>query len=244
MSERVSSLLILIGGGVVLLALWALSVLLVRRDTHRRSLSDLEQKAWLGLSILLPLFGFALYLAVYIMRRYLAAPLPARDDGEDARLTAVKARAQPGQNHPPVQPGPRNEPELAWRQPPAGRTNGAQAPHAAGQPPTAVAVAQQPLSVGYALAVLKGPHLGQQFILNQLPVRIGRGPDVSISLDADLNVSRNHAEIYEWNGRMRIRDLHSSHGTGVNEQLAVDQALLPGDRISVGSTVLIVREIN
>jgi hypothetical protein len=243
MVERESSFLILMGGVVVVLALWLLSVLAVRWDTNRRGLSELERKTWMGLAILLPLFGFALYLALRLMRGYLAPPGPEPEEGEEERLTVMKPRAQPLPDHPPVRKGQPDVPEPAWGQAQPGRSNGGRARSVEHLPSTTPAAAQQPLRLGYALVALKGPHQGQQFFLNRLPVRIGRGPDVSIPLDADLNVSRSHAEIYEWNGRLRIRDLQSSHGTWVNDQAATDQAISPGDRIGVGQTVLVVREL-
>lgn len=85
--------------------------------------------------------------------------------------------------------------------------------------------------------------VGQQFILDSLPARIGRGPEAGVALDADLNISRKHAEIYEWNGMLRIRDLGSMHGVQVNGIPASDQVLSPGDRISLGGTVFILREL-
>jgi pSer/pThr/pTyr-binding forkhead associated (FHA) protein len=97
--------------------------------------------------------------------------------------------------------------------------------------------------VRYSLLAIQGPLAGQQYILKSLPALIGRGPDASVALDADLNVSRRHAEIYEWNGMLRIRDLGSMHGTQINGVMAGDQALTSGDRITMGGTVLILREL-
>jgi pSer/pThr/pTyr-binding forkhead associated (FHA) protein len=101
----------------------------------------------------------------------------------------------------------------------------------------------QSLRARYSLLVVQGPLQGQQFILKSLPAQIGRGPDCSIALDADLNISRKHAEIYEWNGMLRLRDLGSLHGTMINEVQVKDQALSPGDRIIMGDTVLMLREL-
>lgn len=241
MPEQVSSISILLGVGLLAIVLWALSILAVRWDTHRRRLSGAKRKAWLALTILLPLLGFALYLALHVLREQLSPPPRELADIDDARMTAIKPHAQPGSEHPPVWNWPPDVPEPAWGQIPPRRSNGKQAQSL---PSTRVAAAQRPLRVGYALVVLRGSHQGQQFILDHLPVRIGRGPDVAIRLDEDLNVSRNHAEIYEWNGRLRIRDLQSSHGTIINDHAAADQVISPGDRIMVGKTVLMVREID
>jgi pSer/pThr/pTyr-binding forkhead associated (FHA) protein len=132
-------------------------------------------------------------------------------------------------------------PEPAWggRTAPE-RSNGKSHFHAT---PETVRTPYASLQSRYSLVVLQGPLQGHQFVLNTFPARIGRGTEVEIALDADLNVSRRHAEIYEWNGTLRIRDLGSLHGTRVNSEQANDQVLIPGDRINLGETVLILREL-
>jgi len=92
----------------------------------------------------------------------------------------------------------------------------------------------------YMLTVVEGPHEGLKYLLNRLPMKMGRGPDVSISLDEDLGVSRQHAEIYEQAGVLRIRDLQSTHGTQVNGFSIDDKSLDPGDRIHIGGSTLTV----
>jgi pSer/pThr/pTyr-binding forkhead associated (FHA) protein len=93
------------------------------------------------------------------------------------------------------------------------------------------------------LVAVEGPLQGQQFPVLSLPLRVGRGDEAGIALDADLNVSRKHAEIYKWNGRLRIRDLGSMHGIQVNGAPISDQVISPGDRITIGGTVFILREL-
>jgi pSer/pThr/pTyr-binding forkhead associated (FHA) protein len=93
----------------------------------------------------------------------------------------------------------------------------------------------------YLLATVEGPHTGQNFVVDHLPACIGRGSDCAISLDNDLGVSRRHAELYQHGGKLRIRDLNSSHGTKVNNYNISDKGLLPGDRIRVGYSLLIVK---
>jgi hypothetical protein len=245
MSERDSSIMILFGGLLAILALWALSILAVRWDTRRRRLTEMERKAWLALAFMLPLFGFAIYISTRLVRGYLAPPLDEDRLGEEHQ-TAVKPRSN-GRTYTAIDksagrslPG---APQPAWGQTPPEGVNGKQAHPAAGSSPTTMPAPYQALGASYALVAQEGPHLGQQFILNQFPARIGRGPDVAVPLDADLNISRKHAEIYEWNGTLRLRDMQSTHGTQINGQAVEDQVLAPGDRISLGSTVLILREI-
>ncbi len=241
MSERVMSFFILLGGALLVLALWVLSVLAVRWDTRKRRLTEMEQRAWFAVALVLPLFGFALYLALRFMRRYLT---PQGNQGSDdpldaARMTSVRERTPwPGTEMQEYVP--------AWGPPHPPGSNGTGSQKAvpgsnaqAGTVPAAI----HPSRATISLVVAEGPHVGQQFVLNTLPAVIGRGEDAGVPLDADLNISRRHAEIYDWNNTLRIRDLHSMHGTQVNDLAITDQSLVPGDRVRLGGTVLIVREV-
>lgn len=82
------------------------------------------------------------------------------------------------------------------------------------------------------LRVIGGKLKQREYVL-ELPAIIGRssGADVSIP---DNGVSRQHCEIFEASGIVRIRDLGSTNGTRVGGK-KVDEALLrPHDQISVG----------
>lgn len=278
MSARMSSSLVLVGGVLVVLAMWYLSYLTVRWDTQRRGLRPIVRKAWIAASIALPLLGFATYLFVQVLQRYLT-PSAGEPNGrtaasggrrpgyaagspgsrstwhDDAGTTDVYARAAkaPSGASLPVS-GRTKDPGEAGRdalrqEPLSGPAWGDTYPaHSNGKThdfkaPETVRAAAQPMQARYLLIVVEGPMVGQQFILDSLPARIGRGPEVGVALDADLNISRKHAEIYEWNGMLRIRDLGSLHGVQVNGIPANDQVLSPGDRISLGGTVFILREL-
>jgi pSer/pThr/pTyr-binding forkhead associated (FHA) protein len=73
-----------------------------------------------------------------------------------------------------------------------------------------------------------------------LPVRIGRHPNVDIRLD-DESVSDFHCEIDGIRGVLWVRDVGSVHGTFVNGFHVVQSHLLPGDRLTVGTTSLRVQ---
>lgn len=235
MSERLSSLLILIGGLLAVSALWYLSYLAVRADTRRRGMPDLVRKGWIVATVAMPLFGFALYLFVLILNRYLT-PKVERVEPDDGNMTEIKARAA-ALGHDPLQQYPLPQP--AWGKLDPIQTDGAQVY----KTPSTIPAVYQSLQTSYTLIVLQGMQVGQQFALQHLPARIGRGPTLNINLEHDLNVSRQHAEIYEWNGMLRIRDLGSTHGTQINGIPINDQALTPGDQVAVGGTVLLVREL-
>jgi hypothetical protein len=210
MSERVTSLIILLAGITAVVALWVLSILFIRRETEKDGLGEIEQKAWLVAAIGLPLFGFALYLFLRVMQRYLTPQAETRENGGNGTMAGIPAIRQAIDDDITPLTIPRSDR-------PSGHT--------------------------YGLVVEEGPHVGQQFNLKTLPAVVGRGPDSSIPLDADLNVSRRHAEMYEWNGMLRIRDLGSSHGTWINGEQVTDHSVAPGDRIGLGVTVLKLQEI-
>jgi predicted component of type VI protein secretion system len=72
----------------------------------------------------------------------------------------------------------------------------------------------------------------------RLPTIIGRGGDSKIKLAAST-VSRNHCELYEYDGQLVVRDLGSSNGTFVNGH-KVDAAtfLTAEDELRVGPVTL------
>ena len=66
---------------------------------------------------------------------------------------------------------------------------------------------------------------------------IGRASDSDIVVH-DLNASRTHAELrFGPQGIWVVSDLGSTNGTRVNDAPISSQALQPGDRITIGTTV-------
>ena len=64
--------------------------------------------------------------------------------------------------------------------------------------------------------------------LAALPFRIGRSPDLELTLHSD-SVSTEHAEIYQGDGSLRLRDLSSTNGTFVNRERVDDSPIRDGD---------------
>ena len=87
-----------------------------------------------------------------------------------------------------------------------------------------------------------GPYTGQSFRVETFPARIGRAADCALCLEEDIAVSRRHAELYQRDGQLRLRDLNSTHGTYLNGRPMTDEQLHFGDRIRIGNTVLVVAE--
>ncbi|QDV33251.1 ATP-binding protein [Tautonia plasticadhaerens] len=90
-----------------------------------------------------------------------------------------------------------------------------------------------------SLLVVQGADRGRRFSLSDRPTALGRERSSPIRLH-DSEVSRRHAEVRpEGDAVFRLVDLGSANGTFVNG-LLVDQATLrPGDRVQIGSTVLL-----
>lgn len=85
------------------------------------------------------------------------------------------------------------------------------------------------------LIQISGRETGQMFNLTGRNVRIGRDATCQIILD-DPHISRHHAEIFTRNGNeIVIRDAGSTNGIFVNGKKVVEQALLDGDKILIGT---------
>jgi diguanylate cyclase (GGDEF)-like protein len=79
--------------------------------------------------------------------------------------------------------------------------------------------------------------LGKRFVLEQSPVRVGRGADNYIILDGD-SVSRRHAHLERRDENWFAVDDGSTNGTYVNdEQISRATPLSNGDRLKIGPTI-------
>jgi hypothetical protein len=74
---------------------------------------------------------------------------------------------------------------------------------------------------------------GRTFAIGDVPLVIGRSPDVSVVIN-DSNVSRRHAEVWRTSEGVAIRDLQSTNGTFVNGHSVNAVSLSPRDDITVG----------
>jgi hypothetical protein len=228
MPEQFSKLFIITAVVLGLLFLWVICIAITFWDLSRRELSGTEKAAWMALVVLIPGIGFAGYLFSRLLGGFFS---PGRiSSRQPARRMTMHKR----------------QPEIVRRTGTIPAADLVRPTHPAVSP-LAGNVRQQSEAVvkewrpEFKLSVVDGPHTGMEYTLNSLPMRIGRGPEVSIRLDEDLGVSRLHAEIYEQAGVLRIRDLKSAHGTQVNDFSIEDKGLDPGDRIRVGLTTLQVR---
>jgi two-component system, cell cycle response regulator len=86
------------------------------------------------------------------------------------------------------------------------------------------------------LVVLYGDDLGKKFNLEAPSVLIGRSNKSDIQIDQE-SVSRNHAKIMNTGKSVILRDLGSTNGTYVNDELIDEYVLRDGDLIKIGRTI-------
>ncbi len=79
----------------------------------------------------------------------------------------------------------------------------------------------------------------QQRVKLELPVIVGRGTDADLTINHPA-VSRQHCELFEADGRVRVRDLGSTNGTRVGGEKVAEAVLRPHDRFSIGPFTLVV----
>ena len=78
---------------------------------------------------------------------------------------------------------------------------------------------------------------GQQVVLGEFTVTMGRLPECTISFD-DPNISRQHASIRPEGDGFVLTDDGSTNGTRVNGAAVTSHRLSDGDRIEVGATTI------
>jgi pSer/pThr/pTyr-binding forkhead associated (FHA) protein len=86
--------------------------------------------------------------------------------------------------------------------------------------------------------VLEGIDKGRIFRELPTPVTIGREEGNLLRLN-DERVSRFHAKVQFDNGEIILTDLESTNGTRVNGNVIQIRRLRPGDRVSVGRSILL-----
>lgn len=89
---------------------------------------------------------------------------------------------------------------------------------------------------GSFLLVVAGENAGKLFPLNKPVLMIGRSPNADIRIN-EKAVSHHHARLHIDNGVCTLRDLESTNGTFVNNELIASSVRLRGgDAVGVGST--------
>jgi hypothetical protein len=102
---------------------------------------------------------------------------------------------------------------------------------------TAVPSGDAQADTAVELVLLERGKPREAFRLDKDRVSIGRLDESDVTL-ADPGVSRRHAEVRRQDGEYVVVDLGSTNGTMVNESTITERTLRPGDRITIGRSVL------
>jgi two-component system, cell cycle response regulator len=86
------------------------------------------------------------------------------------------------------------------------------------------------------LVVIYGNDLGKKYNLDAATLVLGRSSKCDIQIDQE-SVSRAHSKIINTGKSIRIRDLGSTNGTYVNDEIIEERVLGDGDLIKIGRTI-------
>ncbi|MBM3703209.1 MAG: FHA domain-containing protein [Actinobacteria bacterium] len=92
--------------------------------------------------------------------------------------------------------------------------------------------------VSSGLVIIKGPNIGDKFLINKSKLTIGRNPESDIFLD-DITVSRKHAVLKKVGKDFRIKDSGSLNGSYINGEIVENATLKDGDRIQIGKYIFL-----
>jgi pSer/pThr/pTyr-binding forkhead associated (FHA) protein len=91
----------------------------------------------------------------------------------------------------------------------------------------------------YELKIRDGNRAGESIRIQAGVSVLGRSPDTDATFSNDLKISSRHCQIIIEDHGCSIQDLSSRNGTYLNDQrISKLEALRPGDRITIGSTLL------
>jgi two-component system cell cycle response regulator len=98
-------------------------------------------------------------------------------------------------------------------------------------------ISERPVSRDAALVVIHGLDLGRKYDLMREQTVVGRSSKADIQIDQEA-ISRNHARFGITAGRVTLKDLGSTNGTYVNdEMIATELQLRNGDLVKIGRTI-------
>ena len=97
-------------------------------------------------------------------------------------------------------------------------------------------ITEKSAAKGACLVVIYGLELGRKYNLEQATSVIGRSSKADVYIDQE-SVSRNHAKIINTGKSMILRDMGSTNGTYVNDQLIDEYVLRDADFVKIGRTI-------
>ncbi len=97
-------------------------------------------------------------------------------------------------------------------------------------------ISDRPVAKEACLVVIYGLELGKKYNLNRPQFIIGRSSKADIQIDQEA-VSRNHCKIINTGKAILLRDMGSTNGTYINDELIDEYVLRDGDYIKVGRCI-------
>jgi two-component system cell cycle response regulator len=97
-------------------------------------------------------------------------------------------------------------------------------------------ISDRPIGKEACLVVIYGLDLGKKFNLDRPSLIIGRSSKADIQIDQEA-VSRNHCKLINTGKTIMLRDLGSTNGTYINDELVDEYVLRDGDFIKVGRCI-------
>lgn len=97
-------------------------------------------------------------------------------------------------------------------------------------------ISDRPVSKEACLVVIYGMDLGKKYNLDRPTMVVGRSSKADIQIDQEA-VSRNHCKLLNTGKSLMLRDLGSTNGTYVNDELVDEYVLRDGDLIKVGRCI-------
>jgi len=97
-------------------------------------------------------------------------------------------------------------------------------------------ITERPAAQAACLVVIYGLDMGKKYNLEKHNIIIGRSSKCDIQVDQE-SISRSHAKLINNGKTVLVRDLGSTNGTYVNDNLVEEQALRDADLVKVGRTI-------
>ena len=97
-------------------------------------------------------------------------------------------------------------------------------------------ISDRPVSKEACLVVIYGTDLGKKYNLDRPTMVVGRSSKADIQIDQEA-VSRNHCKLLNTGKSLMLRDLGSTNGTYVNDELVDEYVLRDGDFIKIGRCI-------
>jgi diguanylate cyclase (GGDEF)-like protein len=97
-------------------------------------------------------------------------------------------------------------------------------------------ISDRPVGRDACLVVIYGLDLGKKYNVDEDTIIIGRSSKANIQIDQE-SVSRNHCKLINTGKTIMLRDLGSTNGTYVNDELVDEYVLRDGDFIKIGRCI-------